>query len=56
MCVKTREWITHVGKGWAVDESLAAFGFDADVEVSRPSLQVSLLYAVHVSIYTVYIY
>jgi len=31
---ETREWITHVGKGWAVDESLAGFGFDADVEVS----------------------
>lgn len=31
---ETTEWITHAGKGWAIDESLAAFSFDADVEVS----------------------
>lgn len=30
---ETREWITHVGRGWAVDESLRELGFDADLEV-----------------------
>ncbi len=31
---ETTEWIRHIGKGWAVDESMAGLGFDADVEVS----------------------
>ena len=30
---ETTEWITHAGRGWAVDESLADIGFDADLEV-----------------------
>lgn len=29
----TCEWLLHVGRGWAVDESLYGLGFDADVEV-----------------------
>jgi GNAT superfamily N-acetyltransferase len=32
---ETAEWLTHVGRGWALDESLTAIGFDADVEVNH---------------------
>lgn len=34
---ETTEWIRHIGKGWAVDESMAGLGFDADVEVRSSS-------------------
>jgi GNAT superfamily N-acetyltransferase len=30
---ETKNWIAHIGRGWAVDESLSGLGFDADVEV-----------------------
>ena len=30
---ETKEWVAHIGRGWAVDESLTQLGFDADVEV-----------------------
>lgn len=31
---ETSDWLTHIGRGWAVDESISSLGFDADVEVS----------------------
>lgn len=34
----TKEWITHIGRGWAIDESLVGLGFDADVEVRVASI------------------
>jgi N-alpha-acetyltransferase 40 len=41
----TEAWLTHIGRGWAVDESMAALGFDADVEVRKDVLL--LIFALH---------